>query len=135
MFWRRQLENLKNSTQTTSFIFKIHVPGNFHVPCLMFHCEEISMYLALCFIARYMEIPCTLPYVCLGGTWKFPCTLPCVSLQDTWELPCNEIKHMVIIRYMEISMYLALCLVASTKLTKITSITENLPIVLQTWQN
>ena len=79
------------------FVCKVH--GNFNVPCNETYGNwymEISMYLALCFIARYMEISMYLA-VCFIARY----------IEISMYLAICFIA-----RYMEISMYLDVCFVA-----------------------
>ena len=52
---------------------------------------EISMLPAICLLERYMEISMFSATVSLQGTWKFPCIFPYVSLKVPIPPRCSKI--------------------------------------------
>ena len=109
------------------FVCKVH--GNFNVPCNETYGNwymEISMYLALCFIARYMEISMYLGICFIARYLEISMYLAICYIARYMEIStylavcfiarCIEISMYLAIcfiaRYMEISMYLEVCFVA-----------------------
>ena len=89
--------------------------------CFVARYVEISMYLAICFIARYMEISM---YLATKHTSRYMEISMYLALLLLLFMMCCE-------RYMEISMYLAICFVKEKKWQRLLELLINLPIVFK----